>query len=111
MVKPGPVGPHQQLAVAVRAGADEIVGISSSLVTCSAAADGTISSTTANAPASSTAWASSSSCCDAVAAALDDVPAEAVLALRGEADVRHHRDAGAHDALDLLGAALAALAA
>ena len=39
------------------------------------------------------------------AAALDDVAAEAVLALRGEADVPHHRDAGLHDAADLLLAA------
>jgi hypothetical protein len=41
----------------------------------------------------------------AFAAPLDDVATEAVLALRGEADVRHHRDAGAHDPLDLLRAA------
>ena len=39
----------------------EIVGIESSSVTFPAISDGTISSTTANAPASSTAWASSSS--------------------------------------------------
>ena len=86
----------------------EIVGIVSSAVTLPAISDGTISSTTANAPASSTAWASSSSGCARVAAALDDVAAEAVLALRGEPDVGHHRDAGAHDALDLLRAADAA---
>ena len=38
-------------------------------------------------------------------AAAHDVPAESVFALRREADVRHHRDAGAHDPLDLLRAA------
>ena len=36
-----------------------------------------------------------------VAAALHPVAAERVLALRGEADVRHHRDAGAGDRRDL----------
>ena len=41
----------------------EIVGIDSSAVTLPAISDGTISSTTANAPASSTAWASSSNAC------------------------------------------------
>ena len=46
---------------------------------------------------------------DAVAAPLDEVTAEAVLALRGEADVRHDGDARIHDAPDLLGAAPSAL--
>ena len=76
----------------------EMVGIESCSVTSPATADGTISSTTAKAPASSTAWASAEQLLGALAAALDDVPAETVLALRREADVRHHRDAGAHDA-------------
>ena len=70
-----------------------IVGMRSSSVTRRAASAGTISSTTANAPASSTACASASSCSTPLAAALDDVAAEPVLALRGEADVGHDRDA------------------
>ena len=86
-----------------------MVGIFNSWVTRSAASAVTISSTTANAPASSTAWASATSCSTPVAAALDDVAAQAVLALRREADVRHHRDARGHDAADLLGAANPAL--
>ena len=36
-----------------------------------------------------------------VAAALDPEPAERVLALRGEPEVGHHRDAGARQRLDL----------
>ena len=44
-----------------------------------------------------------------VAAALNPVAAEAVLALRGEAEVRHHRDAGADERAHLLGDGGAAL--
>ena len=85
------------------------VGMSSSAVTCLASSPGTISSTTAKAPASATAWASASTCFGVVAAALDPVAAELVLALRGEADVAHHRDAGVGDLADLVGDADAAL--
>ena len=42
-------------------------------------------------------------CHAVVAAALDHVPAESVLGLRREADVREHGDAGLDDATDLLG--------
>ncbi len=45
-----------------------------------------------------------------VAAALDDVAAQTVLALGGEADVGHDRDAGTHDPVDLVGAPHTALA-
>jgi hypothetical protein len=45
-----------------------------------------------------------------VAAALDPETAQAVDALRGEADVRHHRDAGGGQHGDLLGDPFAALA-
>ena len=38
-----------------------------------------------------------------VTAALDAIAAESVLTLRGEADVRHHRDAGVDDRLHLVG--------
>ncbi len=72
-----------------------IVGIASSLVTSAATSPGTISITTANAPASSIAWASREDPLGGLAPALDAVAAEGVLALRGEADVRHHRDAAA----------------
>ena len=44
-----------------------------------------------------------------VAATLDDVASEAVLALRREADVCHHRDTRSNDTFDLLGAANTAL--
>ena len=70
---------------------------------------GTISMTTANAPASWTARASAMIAVAAVAAALDAVAAEGVLGLRGEADVGHHRDAALDALLDdrrHLGAAL-----
>ena len=43
-----------------------------------------------------------------VTAALDAEAAEAVDALRGETDVRHHRDAGRGDRRDLIGDALTA---
>ena len=107
----GPVGPHQQLAVAVRTGADadgrDVEQLLGDLRARHPTAPSRARRRTRRRPR--TAWASASSCCGALAAALDDVAAEPVLALRGEADVRHHRDAGADDAADLLGAALAAL--
>ena len=80
-------------------------------MTWPAISDGTISSTTAKAPASSHGVRIGEQLVGAfVTATLDDVAAETVLALRGEPDVRHHRDAGTDDPLDLLGAAHAALA-
>ena len=66
-----------------------------------ATSPGTISSTTAKAPASASASASAMHPSAGVAAALHPVAAQGVLALRGEADVRHHRDAGAVDRGDL----------
>ena len=59
-----------------------------------ASSAGTISITTANAPASCDGDRVVDGLLGGVAAALDAEPAEAVDALRGEADVRHHRDAG-----------------
>ena len=70
------------------------VGIGSSCVIRLATSPGTISSTTANAPASATALRVGDHLVGRVAAALHPVAAERVLALRREADVRHHRDAG-----------------
>ena len=66
--------------------------------------------TTAKQPAASSASASSKSTLGVlVAAALDAVAAEDVLALRGEADVAHDRNAGADEQLDLGGHRPAAL--
>jgi hypothetical protein len=62
---------------------------------------GTISRTTANAPAACSASASSTSLLAGVAAALDAEPAQRVLALRGEPEVGHHRDARTGQRLDL----------
>ena len=70
---------------------------------------GTISITTENAPASATAIASATVCSARVPAALHPETAEGVDALRGEADVGHHRDAGRGQRRDLLGDPLAAL--
>ena len=86
-----------------------MVGIGELLGDRLATSPGTISSTTANAPASATARASARTSSRLVAAALHPVAADGVLALRGEADVGHHRDAGAGDRLDLRGDAAAAL--
>ena len=58
---------------------------------------------TQNAPASASATASSINRCGVIAAALDPVAAEGVLALRGEADVRHDRDAGLDHGADGVG--------
>ena len=60
--------------------------------------------TTANAPASWTAVGVGEDPVGGVAAALDAVAAEGVLALRGEADVGHHRDAAAGAAARSAGA-------
>ena len=85
-----------------------IVGMVSSSVTCAATAAGTISRTTANAPASCTEGVGEQ-LLGAGATALHPVAAEGVLALRREADVRHHRDAGLGQQPDLRGHADAAL--
>ena len=74
-----------------------------------ASSAGTISITTANAPASCDGDGVGDGLLGGVAAALDPEPAEAVDALRGEADVRHHRDAGRAQRRDLLGDPFAAL--
>jgi hypothetical protein len=95
--QPGHVLPHEHLGVAVRPGADADVGDAQRLVTASAAGEGTISMTTAKQPAASSAKASSMSLSAPGPATLHLVPAEHVLALRGEADVTHDGDAGAHD--------------
>ena len=86
-----------------------IVGIASVLVISAATSPGTISMTTANAPAASRACASASSRAPASAAALHPVAAEVVLGLRREADVGHHRDPGPGEQLDLAGHLGAAL--
>ena len=78
-----------------------IVGTTSSAVTRLATSAGTISSTTANAPAACMRQRVLDEPLAGVAAALDAVPAERVLALRGEPEVRHHRDAGPDERLDL----------
>ena len=62
-------------------------------MTSAATSPGTISMTTANAPAASMRQGVGEQPSPAVAAALDAVAAEVVLGLRREADVRHHRDA------------------
>ena len=85
------------------------VGIVSLPVIWVASSAGTISITTANAPASCDGDRVVDGLLGGVAAALDAEPAEAVHALRGEADVRHHRDAGRRQRGDLVGHPLAAL--
>ena len=86
-----------------------IVGMDSSLVTCPAISAGTISRTTANAPASCDGVRVGEQLLGAGAAALHPEAAEGVLALRREADVRHHRDAGVVQQPDLRGDPHAAL--
>jgi hypothetical protein len=88
-----------------------MVGIVSSLVTCSATLDGTISRHHRERAGVLHRVRIIEELRRTLAAPLDDVAAEAVLALRREADVRHHRDARAHDLLDLLRAAASRLRA
>ena len=105
----GPVGPDQQLAVGVRAGADAdrrdrqlrgdpLGDLGRHHLQHDGERAGVLDGVRVG-----------EQLLGALAAALDDVAAQLVLALRREPDVRHHRDAGRHDAADLLGAAHAAL--
>ena len=86
-----------------------IVGIDRLRVTRSARSLGTTSSTIANAPAASMALASLHEDLAVLAAALHPVAAELVDRLRGQAQVRHHGDAGRDQRLDLRQHAGAAL--
>ena len=85
------------------------VGMVSLPVIWVASSAGTISITTANAPASCDGDRVGDGLLGGVAAALHPEPAEAVDALRGETDVGHHRDAGGGQGGDLVGDPFAAL--
>ena len=78
-------------------------------MTALASGDGTISMTIAKHPASLEGDGVVDRALGGVAAPLDPITAQNVLALEGEADVAHDRDAGAYEKFDLGDHRLAAL--
>src|SRR5262249_22644058 len=85
------------------------VGTDRLSVTRAANSAGTHSSTTENAPAASRALAPCSTRRPSSPRAVHRSPAEGVHRLRGQPQVRHYRDAGLHQLLDLVYHSLAAL--